>query len=772
MAIRYVGRLRRVFSPTLFGQCRRSYSKHVDYAIKPITEVEFLDAWNAVYPQKTWMQKNRIGLAVSGGVDSMALAALLANAARKYDGFPEPYAFIVDHKLRKESSEEARWVAEQLAEKLGMKSQILSLQWPEDSALLKNFEGTARTKRYQALGLACRDQGITSLVVGHHGDDQAETIFLRLMMGRWRSGLRGIESIRDIPECSGLHGVWKSSVEVNNHYNASFPIESGGIKLLRPLLQFEKHRLLATCKEVSMPWVEDTSNLDKTLTARNAVRYIMRNHTLPKALSKPRLLSLSARIRERLEIHEEAAERLFNSCKLKLDIQTGSLIVRLPQMSALLDRPIVTQSDSNFAHNTATILLSRLLYLVNPKEHKFSISNVANTANLIYPLTPKRNEDTNNQKSFTSQWVWIRQWEGPSLFDGEKSPGEFEYLFSRNPFQSSVDEPVRIEIPPNSLGSDFHCFDGRFWIRVTNKSDCTLVLRPGNEADFMQITLLAAKGDDKPTFRNIRRIVKLIRPADIRYTIPALFYIKGDGDNKKQEEFLGFPSLNESPLNKALGDKVSWEVRYKEVDLGKHAGSNGELDDVFSDTLSTSAHFHGESSAKKFYNPEFVKNSSAGKQLRRAHHKPQGKRNIESASTHRGKEGRDNATPERQQVQSQAPNNHQTPTPTPNLSNLSSLEQLEALSSTHHGSRGSTPRSNNQRPDPLLTPLESLNDFGTLAELEDEVRHRSGGKARRESMRQRRAPPVKARKDREAPQTTGVKAWEKPGYSPLGGRLG
>lgn len=61
---------------------------------------------------------------MSGGVDSMALAALLSNAAREHDEFPEPYAFIVDHKARKESSEEAEWVAEQLAQKCMRSSHV------------------------------------------------------------------------------------------------------------------------------------------------------------------------------------------------------------------------------------------------------------------------------------------------------------------------------------------------------------------------------------------------------------------------------------------------------------------------------------------------------------------------------------------------------------------------------------------------------------------------------------------------------------------------
>lgn len=54
------------------------------------------------------------GLAISGGVDSMALASLYSSLRRTSPLSPLPFGFIVDHKARPESTEEAHWVAEQL----------------------------------------------------------------------------------------------------------------------------------------------------------------------------------------------------------------------------------------------------------------------------------------------------------------------------------------------------------------------------------------------------------------------------------------------------------------------------------------------------------------------------------------------------------------------------------------------------------------------------------------------------------------------------------
>jgi tRNA(Ile)-lysidine synthase TilS/MesJ len=56
----------------------------------------------------------RTGLAISGGVDSMALASLYTRALKRNRSLPQAHGFIVDHKARPESTEEAAWVAEQL----------------------------------------------------------------------------------------------------------------------------------------------------------------------------------------------------------------------------------------------------------------------------------------------------------------------------------------------------------------------------------------------------------------------------------------------------------------------------------------------------------------------------------------------------------------------------------------------------------------------------------------------------------------------------------
>ena len=82
-----------------------------------IGEHEFLRALGNVLPPFTEGTRKpvTVGLAVSGGVDSMALATLYAKY--RHEGLPELHGFIIDHKARPESAEEARWVADQLSKR-------------------------------------------------------------------------------------------------------------------------------------------------------------------------------------------------------------------------------------------------------------------------------------------------------------------------------------------------------------------------------------------------------------------------------------------------------------------------------------------------------------------------------------------------------------------------------------------------------------------------------------------------------------------------------
>src|SRR5206468_4338090 len=108
----------------------------------------------------------RIGVAVSGGPDSMALL-ILANAARP--GLVQ--AASVDHALRPEARAETETVAA-VCKRLGVPHAILTARWSEvpETAIQER----ARAQRYRLLGYWAEERGLEALATGHHADDQAE----------------------------------------------------------------------------------------------------------------------------------------------------------------------------------------------------------------------------------------------------------------------------------------------------------------------------------------------------------------------------------------------------------------------------------------------------------------------------------------------------------------------------------------------------------------------------------------------------------------------
>ena len=138
------------------------------------------------YLDKFISNKNRIGVAISGGPDSLALAflikcyQLLNNLDAKF--------FIVDHRLRKESSKEAK-LTMLLLKKFDIDCKIFKWRGKKPSS---NIQSIARNERYKLLKKACKKNNIKHLLIGHHIDDLYENFFIRLLRG---SGLRGLSSL-------------------------------------------------------------------------------------------------------------------------------------------------------------------------------------------------------------------------------------------------------------------------------------------------------------------------------------------------------------------------------------------------------------------------------------------------------------------------------------------------------------------------------------------------------------------------------------------------
>ena len=172
---------------------------------------------------------------VSGGPDSLALSFLTKIYAIKKR--LKPRFFIVDHRLRIDSSKEAKFV-KKLLKKLSINAEILILKGKKPS---KNIQSFARVKRYELLFKKCDEYKIKNIILGHHQDDLFENFFIRLLRG---SGLKGLISL-------------DQKIKIEDKY------------LLRPLLNQEKKDLIYVSKQVFNFFLEDPTNYeDKYLRTR------------------------------------------------------------------------------------------------------------------------------------------------------------------------------------------------------------------------------------------------------------------------------------------------------------------------------------------------------------------------------------------------------------------------------------------------------------------------------------------------------------------------
>ena len=167
----------------------------------------------------------RIGVAVSGGPDSVALL-LLAAACRP----GQVRAATVDHRLRPESAAEARFVAG-LCGRLDVPHATLAVEVPRGASL----QAHARHARYRALEDWAIDQSLAAIATAHHADDQAETVLMRLARGAGLSGLAGTRRSRMLAK---------------------------DILLVRPLLGWRRAELRQIVEAAAIVPVDDPANRD------------------------------------------------------------------------------------------------------------------------------------------------------------------------------------------------------------------------------------------------------------------------------------------------------------------------------------------------------------------------------------------------------------------------------------------------------------------------------------------------------------------------------
>jgi tRNA(Ile)-lysidine synthase len=186
--------------------------------------------------------RENLAVAVSGGPDSLALAYLAKCYSIKNK--IKVKFFLVDHKLRSESTVEAASV-KKILQKIDVSCKILSWKGKKPS---RNIQSLAREARYSLLAKECKKNNIKHLLLGHHSNDLFENFLIRVVRG---SGLNGLVS-----------------------FNKSVKYKDEDLNILRPLLNLKKDDLINISKIVFKFFIKDPSNI-KEIYKRTRIRTLL-----------------------------------------------------------------------------------------------------------------------------------------------------------------------------------------------------------------------------------------------------------------------------------------------------------------------------------------------------------------------------------------------------------------------------------------------------------------------------------------------------------------
>ncbi|MBD3258377.1 tRNA lysidine(34) synthetase TilS [candidate division GN15 bacterium] len=237
-------------------------------------------------------------VALSGGPDSVALLHLLTRLRRA--GLLSIEAVYINHGLRRKAAREEEAACQQLCDKLKVPLMIVRenvKKTAEQQGL--GIEEAGREVRYAVFSRLAEECAFDRVALGHHADDQVETILFRLLRGTGPTGLTGMPTQRGV--------------------------------FVRPLLEISRDQILDYLREQALPWSEDRSNRSLRYT-RNAIRH--RLLPLARELVNPRvgdaILTMAANLRLDEAYLDETVDHAWR--KLARFTPGGKLNLDLPHL--------------------------------------------------------------------------------------------------------------------------------------------------------------------------------------------------------------------------------------------------------------------------------------------------------------------------------------------------------------------------------------------------------------------------------------------------------
>ncbi|MBD3751201.1 MAG: tRNA lysidine(34) synthetase TilS [Micrococcales bacterium] len=271
-------------------------------------------------------------VALSGGLDSLALAAATAFEAPKRG--ITGVAVTVDHGLQKGSADVAA-AAARAAEGFGLVARVTRVGVREGGGP----EAAARDARYEALDAVAREVGAVAILVGHTLDDQAETVLLGLARGSGASSLQGMAPVTE---------------------------RGDGCRILRPLLEVRRETTQAACAAEGLdPWL-DPHNSDPRFTrvrVRETVLPAFERELGPGVTEA--LARTAAQLREDAEAFaemiDEIIEDVVEHAEAGISLSVGALAANPAALRHRLIRHVVVAEFGQSLTRSQTLDVARLV---------------------------------------------------------------------------------------------------------------------------------------------------------------------------------------------------------------------------------------------------------------------------------------------------------------------------------------------------------------------------------------------------------------------------
>ena len=293
-------------------------------------------------------KNDTVVVGVSGGPDSMALLHLLLDLNRRLGWELHLHVAHLDHQLRRDDAQHDAAFVQAASDSLSLPCTIDSRDIGAlGKAQTLGIEETGRQERYAFFERVCLQVGAKVIALGHHADDNAETILQRILRG---TGVRGLVGIRRTRALS----------------------PGSDIRVIRPLLRITRDVLHAYLADTGIAYRADPSN-----ATNEPLRNRLRNKVIPLLIEEvnPQVRDALTRLGEQAEWVEEylreTVERTFETLIISRTDQVLTLNAEaLGRKSRIVQSEIIRlayrsfglgEQDLGFAH-----LVSALDLIADP----------------------------------------------------------------------------------------------------------------------------------------------------------------------------------------------------------------------------------------------------------------------------------------------------------------------------------------------------------------------------------------------------------------------